>query len=134
MRTTQVHQFIHEVPVAQALTNKKDGSHGRVAKGEAIGVMVARVVDDNHYAINVSLTHPGHEVKGGFRKGGDKFDKHIAITLALGKMVEGDALPRVFTQTPTTKRAKWLNYQFEGFVKQAEKIFKDKQRRTAIPR
>lgn len=128
MKTTQIHQFIHDVPTTQALTNKKDGSHGRVAKGEKIGVLVAKVIDDKSYAVQVSLTHPGHEVKGGFREGGDVFDKHIAITLALGKIMEKAPLPRVCVMPANTKRAKFIQEQYDAFILQAAKIFKDKQR------
>ncbi len=133
MLTTQIHQFIHDVPTTKALVNKKSGAFGRIAKGKAIGVMVAKVVDANHYAIAVSLAHPGHEVKGGYVEGGDKFDKHIAVTLALGKLVQGSPLPRVCTMPASTRRAKFIQHQFDSFLLQASKVFKDKQRRTALP-
>lgn len=127
MKTTRIHQFIHDVPKNSAYTNKKSGAHGRIAKGEAIGVAVAQVMDDKTYAIQVSLTHPGHEKRGGLREGADKFDKHIAVTLALGKIMDKAPLPRVCTMPASTHRAKFIQTQFDSFLLQASKVFKDKQ-------
>ncbi len=133
MKTTRIHQFIHDVPTCSAYTNKKSGAHGRIAKGKPIGVAVAQVMDDKTYAIQLSLTHPGQEVKGGKRQGADKFDKHIAVTLALGKIMEKSPLPRVCVMPASTHRAKFIQTQFDAFLLQASKVFKDKERISNPP-
>lgn len=129
MRTTQIHMFIHDKPTIMTTTPKKSGKPSRPAKGPVIGVAVARVLSEETYGIQVSLAHPGHEVKGGWREGGDKFDKDIALRLAVGKLVSGDPLPFIFSQKPTTKRAALINQQFSAFAAQAAVIFKDKKTR-----
>lgn len=126
MKTKTIYQFIHDLPTTKALNNKKSGAIGRPARGSEIGVMVAHVLDDNSYGLQVSLVHPGKEMRGGWKDNADKFDRHIALHLALGKLMEGLALPRVCTAQPNTHRAKHIQTQFNAFRIQAAKVFKDK--------
>ena len=129
MKTLQIHQFIHDTPATKAMLTKKSGAIGRPARGKVIGVMVAQVMSAHQYRHpSHPGTHPGHEVKGGYKIGGDKFDKHIAITLALGKIMQHDRLPSVITNEPTTKRAAFIRKQFVSFDEQAAKVFADKTR------
>jgi hypothetical protein len=132
MKTIQVHQVVHDLPTTTGQSLKKNGKPARPAKGEPIGVMVARVVDDSHYAIAVSLCNPGRVTKGGL-VGDDKFHAKTGLKLALGSMVLGEDLPRVCVMPASTQRSKNIQAQYDGFILQAAKIFKDKSRRTALP-
>lgn len=120
MKTTQIHMYLHELPSGKNSTvPKKSGKPSRPARGPRCGVMVARVLDDQTFGIHASLTHPT-----------DKFDQHVALPLAVGKLVNGEPLPKIFAQAgPATKRAMHLFKQFHDFSVQAQKVFKDKSQR-----
>ena len=141
MKTTQVHRYIHELApeTAQrdgAVNTRKDGKPSRPARGERCGVLVAKVVDDNHYAIGVSLAHPGKIKKHRGETclvGFDLFEPEVGLELALNNIATGAALPRVCVMPATTHRARNIQKQYDEFALQAIKIFKDKQRRSASP-
>jgi hypothetical protein len=133
MKTIQIHQFVHDLPTTKAELTKKSGKPSRPPRGERIGVMVARVVDDQHYAVQMSLVSSGRSIKGGFIADADVFDPHIAVNLALGKIMTGENLPRVCISPATTHRSKNIQAQFDSFLLQASKVFKDKSRRTSLP-
>lgn len=86
-------------------------------KKSKVGVMVARVVDEKNYSINVSLVHPKL----------DTFDKEIAIPLAVGKLINFTPLPLVCVNKPNTKRAEIIKSQIDRFCERAAKVFKDKK-------
>ena len=76
MRTVQIERYIHEeASDAQIARWEKSHQKGSLPpRGPRCGVMVARVVDDQHYVIGVSLVNPGHHIKGGKLVGFDKFE------------------------------------------------------------
>jgi len=120
MLTKTIHQYIHALPTTKGLTHKKSGQPSRQPRGEEIGVMVAHVLDDKTYGLQISLVHPGvGKIK-------DKFDRHIALRFALGKLVLGEPLPFVVHNPNETKRSINIKKQFQAFSLQAAKVFKDK--------
>jgi len=141
MKTMMIHRYIHELPdevgLREGATNvRKDGKPSRPARGQRCGLMVAKVVDDNHYAIAVTLAHPGHMKNHNGELqivGYDIFDPKQGMALANMKIVRGDDLPRVCVMPATTHRARNIQAQYDAFLLQAIKVFKDKQRRTASP-
>lgn len=133
MKTIQIERFVHELPTSNHMEDwEKRGKRAKPPRGPRCGVMVARVVDDSHYAIAVSLCNPGRETKSGL-VGADTFHSQIGVKLALGSMVLGENLPKVFLSSATTNRARNIQAQFDDFLLQAAKVFKDKTRRTAAP-
>ena len=135
MRTVQIERYIHEeASDAQIARWEKSHQKGSLPpRGPRCGVMVARVVDDQHYVIGVSLVNPGHHIKGGKLVGFDKFDQDIAVKLALANIFTGAPLPGVLVKNPTTHRSRNLHIQFAGFMLQVKRVFKDKLPRTAAP-
>lgn len=92
-----------------------------------VGLMYAMSVDDNTYAVNISLVNPGREVVTGKRVGYDKFDKNIAEKMVVAKIAMNDPLPKIVTRTPNTRRAKAIYRQFNNFIHdRAPRFFKGK--------
>lgn len=115
-KTTQMYQYIHDVATKDSTTPKKGGKPSRPARGNRIGVVVAKVLDSKTYGIHVSLTNPM-----------DEFDKDIALNLALGKLVVGEKLPDIIVKPYTTKRARNIKTQFDTFSESVAIVFKDKK-------
>src|ERR1700722_14518806 len=133
MRTTMITRFIHELPMQQHYNDwltvssninlinidKPEGEKiipPRPPRGPRCGVMVAKVVDEGHYVVGVSLANPGlmkkHRGKTQ-RVGYDIFDGPAGIDLALMKIEDGANLPRGCRSTATTHRARNIQKQFE---------------------
>jgi len=127
MKTVMINSYIHAPSTSLATNAKRSGKPSRPARGPKIGVAVAMVTDELHYAINVSLVNPGRHQRGGKLVGFDKFDKHIATKLAIGKIVSGEPVPHVVYEEPLTHRAKSIQQQVNLFRQQAGKVFKDKE-------
>ena len=138
MKTVTIHRYIHELPSeinlrAGAQNTRKDGKPSRPARGPRCGIMVAAAVNDKEYCIGVALAHPGQlKNHNGVVQvvGFDDFDPAIGYHMAMEKAMKNERLPRVCLMPADTHRSKNIQAQYDNFLLQTSKVFKDKTRQA----